>query len=716
LGTEVLPDCVVLCPPGGPHRTILAIRWMLLLDVNCCDSMKCVDSVFLTASKILDTPNFSSKNHDPADQTRSVWPERFLLAIEQSSCVDEFLASVLPVLCDDFSAQSVGLVQQNHGQWVKRGWSGEEQELPESLVPRAMDQEKCLIERQWITLPLSERRGSEVLIAQGGPSFPPSALIFFRKSRSWESDSGLIAAAEQIALNLGVACHHLEQATYSLRRVSQLTAILEAAAQWQRYEDDQSLLEAIAGTATTLLDCDRASIFLWDRKRKKLIGQPALGVPGGTLEVDDSAGVVGEVLQSESPKIWNNGNDEESRVNREVDRNLEFQTHSLVAVPMFDQRNRIIGVFEAINHVESLFEQSHAVVLGDLARHAAVAIQSQKVRRALTLTRDRLVDDAAASSPLIGNHPTMLAIKETARKVAATDLGVLIRGGNGTGKEVLARTIHFESHRRAGPFIAVNCAALVETLLESELFGHEKGSFTDAQSTRVGKFELADQGTLFLDEIGDMSPGGQAKLLRVLEEKVVVRVGGSQTIPVDVRVLAATNQPLEELIRQKRFREDLFFRLNVVNLTLPELRERGEDILVLAEHFLAQFCAQIGRRVPTFQIAAQQSLLSYAWPGNIRELRNTIERVAYLCSDDEISAGDLMLTPSSLSSASVNRPAIEGTLNDATREFQVDHIRRAIEACGGKMTEAAKRLGVHRSNLYRKMQQLGMPTTEEIQD
>ena len=209
-----------------------------------------------------------------------------------------------------------------------------------------------------------------------------------------------------------------------------------------------------------------------------------------------------------------------------------------------------------------------------------------------------------------------------------------------------------------------------------------------------------------------MSPGGQAKLLRVLEEKVVVRVGGSQTIPVDVRVIAATNQPLEELIQKKLFREDLFFRLNVVHLTLPELTDRGDDVLVLAEHFLDQFCSQIGRSVPVFLPAARRALLSYAWPGNIRELRNTIERVAYLCTSDQIDVDDLMISPSTLEHLS--RPVVMGgTLNEATREFQVAHIRRAIDECDGSMTEAAKLLGLHRSNLYRKMNQLGMESAEE---
>ena len=461
-----------------------------------------------------------------------------------------------------------------------------------------------------------------------------------------------------------------------------------------------------------LLKCERASIFLWDRRRKKLIGRPALGVEGDRLEVDDNVGVVGEVLRSAEPKIWNGGSDDESRVNRKVDKTLEFQTRSLVAVPMAGQRDELIGVFEAINHTGDGFDDADAVVLADLASHAAVAIQAQRTRRDLTESRDRLVEDAAATTHLIGSDPTIESVRKTAAKVAGTDLSVMILGKNGTGKEVLARHIHFESQRRNGPFIAVNCAALVETLLESELFGHEKGAFTDANATRVGKFELANGGTLFLDEVGDMSLGGQAKLLRVLEEKVVVRVGGSQLIPVDVRVIAATNQPLEEMIQQKQFREDLYFRLNVVNLTLPPLAARGDDVLLLAQHFLEQFSYEIGRKVPLLLPDAKLALKTHSWPGNIRELRNTIERVSYLCNEDEIGPDDLMLNVTLSASPAANLQ-FDGTLTDATRDFQVEHIQRSIDHCKGNMTDAAARLGLHRSNLYRKMRQLGMPTSGE---
>ncbi|MCA9118093.1 MAG: sigma-54-dependent Fis family transcriptional regulator, partial [Planctomycetaceae bacterium] len=273
--------------------------------------------------------------------------------------------------------------------------------------------------------------------------------------------------------------------------------------------------------------------------------------------------------------------------------------------------------------------------------------------------------------------------------------------------EVVAQSLHFHGPRAGNPFVAVNCAAISETLLESELFGHEKGAFTDAQETRQGKFELAEGGTLFLDEIGDMSPGGQAKLLRVLEQRVITRVGGSQTIPINVRVVAATNANLAESVREKRFREDLYYRLSVVVLKLPSLRERPEDILPLAQHFLGQFCIQSRRPSLRLSADARRRLQLHSWPGNVRELRNLMERVAFLSTGDKVEVDDLafILSPER---ESPEEPSLDLSLGDATRQFQQEFIRRSIKRVKGNMSETARLLGLHRSNLYRKMRQLDM--------
>jgi Nif-specific regulatory protein len=322
-----------------------------------------------------------------------------------------------------------------------------------------------------------------------------------------------------------------------------------------------------------------------------------------------------------------------------------------------------------------------------------------------------MAEQAAQHVNLIGNSPVLEALRSTVGRVADTDLAILILGENGTGKEVVSQSIHYLSSRRNEPFVAVNCASLAETLLESELFGHEQGAFTDAHEARAGKFELASGGTLFLDEIGDLSIGGQAKLLRVLEEKIVVRVGGSLPIHTDARVVAATNQDLAAMVRKKTFREDLYFRLNVVTLELLPLRERGTDIILLAEHFLSDFCMKARRGMPRFTGEARKRLREHGWPGNVRELRNLMERLAYLSQGDKIDVEDLafILAPDG---ESPNSLPLDLTLTTATSRFQTEYIKKHIQSSGNNVSDAARRLGLHRSNLYRKMRTLGMNTEE----
>jgi Nif-specific regulatory protein len=399
-------------------------------------------------------------------------------------------------------------------------------------------------------------------------------------------------------------------------------------------------------------------------------------------------------------------------IDRAVDRQTGYRTETILCVPLVSPKGTRLGAFEVLNKRDGTFTAEDQRELVELASYAAVALENTKQFSELLERHEIMVDQAAQDTLIVGESPPIQALRATVRRIADTDLAVLLLGENGTGKEVVARSIHFGSRRRKHPFIAVNCAALTETLLESELFGHEKGAFTDAHEARAGKFELAAGGTLFLDEIGDMSLSGQAKLLRVLEEKTIVRVGGSKLIHTDVRVLAATNQKLAELVRARRFREDLYFRLNVVSLELPPLRDRGDDIILLAEHFLREFSRRAGRRPPKFTAAARKRLESHTWPGNVRELRNLMERLAYLSSGDRIEPEDLAFI---LSPAAGTPSIIDAglTLNDATHHFQENYIKQTIERARGNVSQAAKNLGVHRSNLYRKMRQLGMETDEE---
>jgi two-component system nitrogen regulation response regulator NtrX len=285
---------------------------------------------------------------------------------------------------------------------------------------------------------------------------------------------------------------------------------------------------------------------------------------------------------------------------------------------------------------------------------------------------------------------------------------VLILGENGTGKELVARTVHQLSRRRGGPFLEVNCAAIPEELIESELFGHVRGAFTGAVAEKPGRFEQANGGTIFLDEIGDMSLKTQAKVLRVLQEQVMERVGGTQRIRVDVRVLAATNKELPAEIRDGRFREDLYFRLNVIPIFVPPLRDRPEDIPLLAEHFMALMAAEYGKRPKRFAPEAMARLQQYHWPGNVRELRNIVERLIIMVTGDTITAQDLAFLSQDREAPVDPAPAATGRLAEARDQFEKDYILRALAASQGNMSRTAEMLGVERSNLYKKMKAFGI--------
>ncbi len=298
---------------------------------------------------------------------------------------------------------------------------------------------------------------------------------------------------------------------------------------------------------------------------------------------------------------------------------------------------------------------------------------------------------------IVGTSPKMQEVLRVAAAVAPTDATVLIYGETGTGKEVLARSIHYQSPRARGPFVAINCGAVPETLLETELFGHEKGAFTGAASSRMGKFEAADGGTILLDEVGDMSPAMQVKLLRVLQERTIERVGSNKPVRVDVRVIAATNKDLRQAIRDGRFREDLFYRLSVVPIELPPLRERVEDIPLLAQHFLEKYRQKYGKAVTGFTAQAVRKMRRYSWPGNVRELEFAVERAVILCRTSEVWAEDLWLGEA---------PGEEGLLSLAEVERQ--HIVRVLQHTEWNLQEAAKILGVSVTQLRRRLDQYGI--------
>ena len=302
----------------------------------------------------------------------------------------------------------------------------------------------------------------------------------------------------------------------------------------------------------------------------------------------------------------------------------------------------------------------------------------------------------------VGKSPPMLQLKESIRRAAPSLSWVLITGDNGTGKEMVAKSIHSLSNRKDKPFVKVNCAAIPEELIESELFGHEKGSFTGAVNRHLGKFEMADKGTLFLDEVGDMSLGVQAKVLRALQEQEFERVGGSKTLKVNIRVIAATNKDLAEEIRTGRFRKDLYYRLNVIPLKVPRLESRQDDIPLLAEHFISILVHQTGLNRKEIDEDAMEMLMTYSWPGNVRELKNTIERLMIMVPTDIVPTDDIAAV---LPLSPIDRGKTPRTLKEMMQEIEKDIIVKKLKFNNGNVALTARKLGLERSNLYKKLRQ-----------
>lgn len=620
--------------------------------------------------------------------------DRLLNAGLEYERLESLLETQLPQIASEFSARWVGILQRQP-QWSVVAEFGRHApeplpvELAEDTLDRGSSGRLDLGAASIITHPLQN-------------ALPDSILMLSGRDLTADDHAGVIAAGHALELAMAV-CHRNQTQSNAIERLRQA---LQVVARFTTEQETRPLLERIAEEATTFLDCDRATIFLWDRDRKQATGCPALGCEDNILTVPDAAGIVGETLQTGRSVLVSDAYSD-PRFNREVDLASGYRTRNLLCVPLNDPGGQRIGAFEVINKLDGPFDEHDEEALKVFGVHAAVALKNLENRQQLQRSRDRLNEQIRGQVEIVGESPAIKALRATIDRLATTDLPVLLLGESGTGKEVAAHCLHYLGARSDQPFVAVNCAALTETLLESELFGHEQGAFTDARETRPGKFELADGGTLFLDEVGDMSPGGQAKLLRVLEQKVITRVGGVAPIPIDVRVVAATNAKLIEAVREKRFREDLYYRLSVVALELPPLRDRPEDILPLAEFFLDRFAVQARRVGLKLSAAARRRLQAHAWPGNVRELRNLMERVAFLCQQDRVEPDDLAFAISA-DPTSGFEPSESFGLDQATKQFQREFIRRAIKRVDGNMSDAARLLSLHRSNLYRKMKQLEM--------
>ena len=482
---------------------------------------------------------------------------------------------------------------------------------------------------------------------------------------------------------------------------SALIAHLKEISSWvSSVQDLDKLLELIIESAARVMQAKAASLLMVDPRSKTLFFQVATGEKSDEVKeyrVKMGQGIAGHVAETgQSLLIDNVKND--PRWFKEISESIAFETQSIACVPL-KLNNEIIGVMQIIDKESGQpLQQEDMLLLEEFASLAALAIgHARNIKEAKNEILG-LREELKVRYEIVGQSAPLEKVISDGLKVANSKASALITGESGTGKELLARLIHRAGPRKDKPLIVLNCAAMPETLLEDELFGHEKGSFTGATNRKIGKFEVAHEGTIFLDEIGEMTPGMQAKLLRVLQEGNFYRVGGNMPITVDVRVLSATNKKLEEEVTEGRFREDLYYRLNVVQIKMPSLRERKEDIPFLAEYFLNLFKEETISPNLTISKSALEKMIQYDWPGNIRELRNAIERAVVMGDGKSIVPEDL---PINMSKATYPGLQVGLTLEEALNQFKKEFIIQNLKHTGGNRSKSAKVMDIQRTYLSR---------------
>lgn len=515
-----------------------------------------------------------------------------------------------------------------------------------------------------------------------------------KKSRLINGDSIKIGNIQFIfsvydeTVTLGVPEEKKEKELEAIIKLYQFSQIL------MNKHDINNLLETLMDYIIELTKADKGFLILIEN------GKPEVKV-GRNINKESirnsvellSDTIIAQVVETKQPLIVSDAlkdihfNSSESVIN--------LKLSSVMCVPLLEQGNLLGIIYVGNDSIANLFEMSTLDMLNIFAAQASLIIQNALLLDSMRLDKEELVKELEERKfgEIIGSCPTMLEVYKKIEKVAPTDISVLITGETGTGKELVAREIHLRSERRKGPFVVINCGAIPENLLESELFGYEKGAFTGAVSTRNGKFQTANNGTIFLDEIGELAIQLQVKLLRVLQEKVVVKVGSTKPEHVDIRIIAATNKTLSEEIKANKFREDLFYRLNVVNIYLPGLKERGDDIILIAKYFINKYVPEFNSKVKGFTPGAISSMKRYLWPGNIRELENKIKKAIVMCDKTMIGPEDLDLSTDKI-------PPIL-TLEKAKEEFQRKYVLEVLELNNGNRTKTAKDLGVDPRTIFR---------------
>jgi Nif-specific regulatory protein len=507
------------------------------------------------------------------------------------------------------------------------------------------------------------------------------------------------------------------------RHVRELSALYEIGQALSSVHDLDRLLQLAMEHVVTLLGIESASIILLDEERGELYFKVAYDIRVGheqhlrEVRFPANQGIAGWVIREGQSQIVPD-TDSDTRFYRDVDVHTGTTTRSIICVPL-RTKDRIIGVLEAINKIQGVFTIEDVRLLEAFANQLALALDNARLIQELQAARERLSEEnrylreAMAQTvqfdALVGESPKMQEVYHLVERVLNTAATVLLTGESGTGKDVIARVIHYQGPRAKGPFIAVNAAAIPESLLEAELFGYERGAFTGATQRKPGRFELAAGGTLFLNEIGDMSPILQAKLLRVLQDKEFERVGGTETLTTDARIIAATNQDLEQLIAEGKFRPDLFYRLNQYPIPLPPLRERQEDLSPLAMYFLKRYSQDLNKEVVGMSKEAMGLIERYTWPGNVRELENVIQRAVILCQATLVTAQELPSlrepprTP--VVSGETFRLPPEGIV---LWKLEQELIRQALEQSHQNKSHAAKKLGLSRTQLRTRMRHYGL--------
>lgn len=457
------------------------------------------------------------------------------------------------------------------------------------------------------------------------------------------------------------------------------------------------LLEQLLDVVVQVTNADKGFIVLMES------GEPVVKVArnvrretiaDAVTHLSDS--ILAKVVESKKPLIVSDALSDAQFKNALSVMNLKLT--SVMCVPLLERGNLIGVIYVGNDNVRQLFDQAHMEILTIFAAQASLLIRNALLVNELQLDNKSLHEriERMRFGEILGSAPQMQEVFRRVQKVAATDITVLITGETGTGKELIAREIHNRSPRAKGPFVSINCGAIPENLLESELFGHVRGSFTGAVANKLGRFQSANKGTLFLDEIGEMPLPLQVKILRALQDRVVMRVGDTNAEPVDIRVLTATNRELEAEIKAGRFREDLYYRLNVVHVHLPPLRERGDDIVVLARYMLSRYAPEYGNKVRGFTPSAIASIKRYGWPGNIRELENRTKKALVLADKALLGPEDLGLDPDEL-------PPIL-SLTEAREKWQRNYINEVLALNGGNRTKTARELGVDPRTIFRHLE------------